>query len=77
MYTLSIPFKEVKVRERAKKNGAKWNAENKTWEIETTEAVIDSCFKNYVVENKVKAEKMGYGEAYDRFGFDFAEEGDY
>jgi hypothetical protein len=37
IFTLEIPFANTTARNNAKKLGAKWDANNKVWTVETTE----------------------------------------
>lgn len=41
-FILEIPYSNASARNRAKKAGAKWNANEKVWEIETTMYQLDN-----------------------------------
>jgi oligoendopeptidase F len=82
-YSVIIDFKDVKVREQAKKNwGAKWNPTQKTWDFTLKSQKDVEAFPIFIQRYKLeinakKVNRMTYEEAYEKFGFDFAEEGNY
>lgn len=41
-FTLSIPYANASARNRAKQAGARWNAIDRVWEIETTMYKLDN-----------------------------------
>jgi len=75
---LKINYNDKKAQKTAKLNGFVWNDNLKLWEHKSKKEVeLRGLLVEYITTKNVGNNKMSYGEAYAKYGLDFAEEGEY